>query len=244
MSKRRNKKEILGILLIIVFMVSILSTIGLICCTKNLKNNSQKCHIEKRTTEEKKTVTQLRKKENIVFLGDSITDYYPIEDIYMDLPIVKSGVAGYRTQDILDRMDSMVYQYNPTKVFLLIGTNDLTENIEQKRDYTTKKIEEIIEKIKEKRKKTKIYLESIYPVNEKIDKKTVDGRKNNIINDINENLKEYCKNNRVVYIDMYKELADEDNNFSKKYTDDGLHPNDLGYAKISQVRIKYIYDIE
>ena len=40
---------------------------------------------------------------------------------------------------------------------------------------------------------------------------------------------------------MYNELIDEDGNFNKKYTYDGLHPNTLGYARISQVLSQYIY---
>ena len=48
----------------------------------------------------------------------------------------------------------------------------------------------------------------------------------------------------MVYIDLYNELTDDDGNFSKDYTDDGLHPNDLGYAKISQILLKEIYDIK
>ena len=66
------------------------------------------------------------KNENIVFLGDSITDWYPFEEMYSnDIPIVNSGIAGYETKDILNRMDDLVYKFNPTKVFILIGTNDI-----------------------------------------------------------------------------------------------------------------------
>ena len=45
------------------------------------------------------------KKENIVFLGDSITDWCPFEELYEDyIPIVNSGKAGYKTQDILSEL--------------------------------------------------------------------------------------------------------------------------------------------
>ena len=67
-------------------------------------------------------------KENIVIFGDSITELYPVQDIYGDMPVLNSGVSGYRTQDLLDRMDSMLYKYNPSKVILLIGINDLMPN--------------------------------------------------------------------------------------------------------------------
>ena len=38
-------------------------------------------------------------------------------------------------------------------------------------------------------------------------------------------------------------LIDEEGNFDRKYTYDGLHPSALGYAKISQMRLKYLYNI-
>ena len=57
-------------------------------------------------------------------------------------------------------------------------------------------------------------------------------------------LKEYCKEKSyLTYIDVYKYLIDGDGNFSKIYTEDGLHPNGLGYARISQVLLPYIYNI-
>ncbi len=195
--------------------------------------------------EKTKTLSDIKKNENIVFLGDSITDFYPIDSIYLDLPIIKSGISGYTTNDILDRMDTMVYQYNPTSVFILIGTNDIMHDAESNKGITVDNIEKIVESIRKNRKKAKIYLESIYPVNKTINPRMVYNRENSVIQEMNAKLKEYCDNNEnVIYIDMNKELQDENGNFAAKYTDDGLHPNNLGYAKISQVRLTYILDID
>ena len=193
--------------------------------------------------EKAKKLEDIKKQENIVFLGDSITEFYPIDSIYRDLPIVKSGISGYTTDDLLERMNSMVYQYNPTSVYLLIGTNDIMTDGEATKDETVEKIEKIISDIKMNRSMAKIYLESIYPINRNLDTGMVKNRKNEIIREMNEALEKYCVQNQVTYIDMYKELIDSDGNFSKDYTDDGLHPNDLGYARISQIRLNYIYGI-
>ena len=185
------------------------------------------------------------KRENIVFLGDSITEIYPISEIFGNLPIVKSGVSGYTTQDILDRMNSMVYQYNPTKVFLLIGTNDIMNDTKMEtREKLVDNIKKIIENIKSNKKNAKIYLESIYPINRNMKKEMVAERNNGAIIDINKRLKKYCEDNSITFINMHDELLDKDGNFDEKYTYDGLHPNTLGYAKISLVRSKYIYNIE
>ena len=98
---------------------------------------------------------QVSDTDNFVFLGDSLTDFYPLEEFYDELPVVNSGVSGYQTTDILSRIDSMVTIYNPTKVFLLIGTNDI--EAERSEDEIVENIAEIIDRIHEKRPKAKIY---------------------------------------------------------------------------------------
>ena len=183
----------------------------------------------------------ISQKDNIVFLGDSITDWYPISDIYNNLPIVKSGVAGYETDDILERMDTMVYQYNPTKVFLLIGTNDL-KNDDDKTEKTSKKIIKILKQIHKHRPNARLYYEAIFPVNRSLS--GAEDRYNDEIKEVNKIVKEYCVKQNITYIDTYRLLEDSDGNFNKSYTNDGLHPNELGYSRISSELLKYIYDIE
>ncbi len=195
------------------------------------------------TAKEKKQseYNKVKKTDNIVFLGDSITDWYPIEEIYGDLPIVRSGIAGYETEDIISKLETMVYRYNPTKIFILIGTNDLKRD-EDATEKTANNMKKIINEIHKKRKNAKIYLQSIYPVNRNL--WAPEERYNSEITEVNNIMKEYCKENNVTYIDMYNELADENGNFDEKYTDDGLHPNDLGYARISLVLSEYIYGVK
>ena len=212
--------------------------------TKSL--NSKTKTIEKIVYKEvkSKNVEKLKKEENILFLGDSITELYPIDRIYGDLPIVKSGVSGYQTTHILNNIEEMVYKYNPTSVYLLIGTNDIIkDNSEEKKKEVVENIKEITKKIRKNRSKAKIYIESIYPVNRNLDLDMVNNRHNEDIQYINNEIEKYAKDNDMTYINVYSELTDGDGNFSEDYTDDGLHPNDLGYAKISQVLIKNIYNI-
>ena len=101
--------------------------------------------------------------ENIVFLGDSITDFYDLDKYYEGYNIVNSGISGNTTEDILNDMYNRVYKYNPSKVILLIGTNDINVKIEE--DDTISNIKDIVKNIKKNRPNTKIYVESIYPIN-------------------------------------------------------------------------------
>lgn len=207
----------------------------------NHNYSSTKIVVKKESKQAKNTIDITN--ENIVFLGDSITEIYPISDIFGDLPIVKSGVSGYKTSDILERMDSMVYRYNPTRVFILIGTNDYLDDKPNTNEEIVTNIKKIITNIKNNRPKAKLYLESVYPVNSNINKEVVKNRDNETIMELNEQLKNYCTSNDITFINTYPELIDEDGNFAKKYTYDGLHPTTLGYAKISTILTQYLYDL-
>lgn len=193
---------------------------------------------EKKIIKEKKVVD-----DNYVFLGDSITHYYDLEKHFKDMPVVKSGVCGHTTKDILDNMEEKVYRYNPSKVFILIGTNDYVlldgnESIE-------KNIKEIIEGIQKNRPLAEIYIESIYPVNksddDKIDEDMVGKRENSDIIKGNEIIKKIAKEKKITYIDLYSKLLDEDKeNLKIEYTEDGLHISDEGYEVITEELKKYM----
>lgn len=230
------KKEKILICLSIINMVLLLLIIVL-----NINTDEKSMDVVTNNQEVYKK--ELLKKQNFVFLGDSITDWYPFEELYEDMPIVNSGVAGYKTEDVLKNLKSMVYDYNPTKVFILIGTNDLNDkNITEETTYEN--IKKIILNIKENRPEAKIYLQSIYPINntnnDKIIKDTIGIRKNKNIISLNNKLEDYCNKNDVTYINMYDNLLDEDKNLKIKYTEDGLHLSGLGYIKVTRILLPYL----
>lgn len=185
----------------------------------------------KKTFSEKRLISN-----NYVFLGDSITAGYPLEDYYEDLFVVNSGVGGYTTNDILDNLDRMVYRYNPSKIFLLIGTNDHNQGKDPKE--IVENIEKIVDKIHKKRPYSKMYIESVYPINDKDFDKT--GRNNDAINDMNKLIQKLCKKKSITYIDVHSHLLDKDKKLKKKYTYDGLHLNELGYVKVTNVILPYL----
>ena len=177
-------------------------------------------------------------KESIVFLGDSITSRYDLNKYFPNYNVYNSGIAGNMTKDILENMENRVFAYNPTKVFILIGTNDLVYS-GLDNDGIKNNIEEIINKIYEKNSNTKIYLESIYPVNNSINKEIVETRTNENIKDLNNKIEKIC-NNKCTYINMYDNLTDKNGNMKRIYTVDGLHLNKIGYKVITNKLIKYL----
>lgn len=176
--------------------------------------------------------------ENYVFLGDSITDFYPLDTYYENMPVVNSGVSGNTTEDILRDMRNRVYQYNPTKVYVLIGTNDISDE-RLSEDEIANNIIKICDLIRQNRPSTEIYIESIYPVNRNtendlVDIRMVSSRKNSEIEKINQKVKEQAEEKNYHYLDIYSKLIDEENNLKLEYTVDGLHISDKGYEVITQ----------
>lgn len=180
--------------------------------------------------------------DNFVFLGDSITEFYPLDEFYDNLPTINSGKSGWTTNQILEEIDSLVYIYNPTKVFILIGTNDIEKG--RNADDIAENIEKITKKIKKKRPNTKIYIESIYPINhteeEKINQDIVGVRENKVIKQINKKIKKYCDKEGYTYINVYDELTDKDGNLKLEYTEEGLHLSSLGYIKVTKILYPYL----
>ena len=232
LEKSKNKYKVVVLLLIILlFFMSTLSFI----------------YIYKYETFEPKTITKKVVKtlgdENIVFVGDSITYQYNLEKYYKDkIHVVNSGIDGNTINNVLDNLYERIYRYNPTKVFLLIGTNDVPYKDEKVIEDGIKKI---VNSIRKNRSNCEIYLESIYPVNdtdnEKISHPMVNGRKNEKIMNINKELKAFAdKTKNVTYINMYDKLLDENGNMKLEYTKEGLHLSDEGYKVVTGVLSKYL----
>ena len=217
--------------LVIFIGASFMLLVGILLCVNEqeiIKLNSRLERLERYTYN----------KESIVFLGDSITSRYDLNKYFPNYNVYNSGIAGNMTKDILDNMENRVFVYNPTKVFILIGTNDLVYS-GLDNDGIKNNIEEIINKIYEKNSNTKIYLESIYPVNNSLNKEIVETRTNDNIKDLNNKIEKIC-NNKCTYINMYDNLTDKNGNMKRIYTVDGLHLNKIGYKVVASKLTKYL----
>ncbi len=180
----------------------------------------------------------------IVFLGDSITDFFRVNEYFHGVYTINRGIGGDTTDDVLKRMPESVYQLSPSKVFLMIGTNDLpVKNSDQD---IVDNISKIIALIQDNCPEAKIYLESIYPVSDarhrKIRRIIVGKRTNERIQRINEALKALALEKEIPYIDVYNHLTDETGNLRLEYTVEGLHLTVLGYRAVAEVLMPYVME--
>jgi lysophospholipase L1-like esterase len=64
----------------------------------------------------------------VVFMGDSITDFWRLEDYFPGKPYVNRGIGGQTTPQMLVRMYPDVIELKPAAMVVLAGTNDISHN--------------------------------------------------------------------------------------------------------------------
>jgi lysophospholipase L1-like esterase len=165
----------------------------------------------------------------IVFLGDSITDMWKLQQYFPEKPYVNRGISGQTTAQMLVRMYPDVINLRPAAVVLLAGTNDIARN---NGPQSAEIIEDNIRAIAELAQKHNIavVLCSVMPISDYTARKQSIQRPPSDILLLNEWLKKYAEQIHAIYIDYYSALADSSGFLKEGYSMDGLHPNDKGYA--------------
>lgn len=83
--------------------------------------------------EELSNPQHLREKGGILFAGSSLMEQFPVCELAMDAgitrPVYNRGIGGTTTDDFLREIDTVLLDLEPLKVFLNIGTNDMTDRI-------------------------------------------------------------------------------------------------------------------
>ena len=176
----------------------------------------------------------------IVFTGDSITDWFPIHELLpKDLPLHNRGISGHTSEGLLDMIDEQILQLKPSKVFLLIGINDI--GIGFSIEDVAENIQEICGVVTSRLESCKVYVESVYPMNPLINPNIAALCTSEVIRQLNTLIKTRIEPMPgVTYIDLYPELTDGQGNLIAVYTYDGLHLTVAGYQKIIALLKPYI----
>ena len=176
----------------------------------------------------------------IVFLGNSITEAGGDWNVRFGTSnIVNRGISGDMTEGVLNRLDEIIH-YKPIALFLLIGINDIFDaNIPERQkitpSYVSNNIFSIVETIVDKSPDTKIFIQTILPINDKIytkEKGWVPDHPVPLpdqISEINSLLKERSKSRPFIFIDLHSAFIDDEGLLDERFTTDGVHLNSSGY---------------
>ena len=166
-----------------------------------------------------------KSKKDIVFLGNSITagtDWAKL----LDLPQAKNrGISGDITFGVLDRLQDVI-DGKPSKVFILIGINDISRNIPD--SIILRNYKQMIARIRKGSKKTQIYFNTLLPVNSAFEKfKNHYGKDDHILY-LNDEIRKFSAKN-ITVVDLYPVFTDKDKHLRAELTKDGLHLIPVGY---------------
>lgn len=163
---------------------------------------------------------------DIVFFGNSITDGGEFAELF-GMPNIKN--RGIRSDVItgLEKRVSQITAGHPAKIFLLIGINDVSHGLSA--DVLGRRYESLVKKIREQSPSSKLYLQSVMPVNNDFRRYKGLVGKEKVIRAFNERIRRIAETNGATYIDLWPFLAGSDGKLKKAYSNDGLHLNGAGY---------------
>jgi lysophospholipase L1-like esterase len=165
----------------------------------------------------------------VVFMGDSITDMWKIEQYFSGKPYINRGIGGQTTPQMLARMYSDVINLHPAAMVVLAGTNDIARNTGP---MTADMIQDNLKAMAELAQKHNIavILCSVLPVSDYTGMKQSVQRPSADILQLNNWLKKYAAEIHAEYVDYYAAVVDANGFLKEGLSMDGLHPNDKGYA--------------
>lgn len=166
---------------------------------------------------------------DVVMLGNSLTEGG--RDWNERIPgaprIVNRGIIGDTSAGILFRLDEIT-KAKPKKIFLLIGVNDVSHNMSA--EDITRRIGYILDYIKTETPETKVYLQTLLPIDESFNRYKNLTNKTHVIPQINTILREMAQERGLTLIDLYPHFLDKNGKTLKKsITNDGLHLKKEGY---------------
>ena len=171
-------------------------------------------------------------------------EIFPIEkmqqeqDLGLTKKIYNRGVRATTTADLLAHMDTLIFDLQPSKIFINIGSNDIGFNVPEETfisNYT-----KILEQIKTKLPQTKVYAMAFYPVNtthnfgEEEDEHghLYEHRSNDLLQAASKKVQAIVEKAGDTFINVNAGLADVDGNLKPEYTFDGAHMLPNGYQVV------------
>lgn len=162
----------------------------------------------------------------VVFAGDSLVNDGRWSEFFT--PIRSRGIGGQRTDELLKRLDEIL-ESRPSRLFLLVGSNDLSQAVppaQLLRHYRT-----ILERVKAGSPATAVVICGLLPVNQKF--KNPPAYSNEDVHAVNEGLARLAAEFPPArFLDLTPELADEHGDLKPELSKDGLHLNVRGYLAI------------
>jgi lysophospholipase L1-like esterase len=151
--------------------------------------------------------------------------------------VLNRGINGDIVEGIKDRIDPIVNGH-PAKIFLLTGVNDVSHNLSA--DSIANALGELIDIIRTRTPQTRLYVQSLLPINNSFGRYKLMFGKEQVIRDINALLEPIAKSKGCIWINSNPLFCNDEGNLKKDWTNDGLHLLAPGYLAWRDFLLPYI----
>ena len=208
---------------------------------------------QQRKVEQYRRLNKFVKPGQILFVGSSLMEQFPINEFASDLNlpyiIYNRGIGGYTTTDMEQVLDVCVYDLKPKHIFINIGTNDLNAP-----DYSLEglmqRYEHILRQIQAQLPQARLHLMAYYPVNEPIGLSDpfMGGafklRSNKRIREANQAVKALAEKTGGKYYEFNSGITDADGNQKAEYTIEGMHMYGDGYMAVLRQMLPVLKELD
>lgn len=148
---------------------------------------------------------------SVVFVGTSITEGFPVTELYKSLNIANRGIGSTEAQHIARRAFWLLSS-KPKKIFVEMGINDI--KMGKPCEFVWERFRAIADSAKHYG--SSLFITSILPTS------MSHGKYNGTIRNCNEGIKKLASEVGATYIDVYA-LLEKNGELNNRYTMDGLH---------------------
>lgn len=168
---------------------------------------------------------------SLIFLGDSLTEWFDWQARFPSYRVANLGIAGETVEGLLGRLDRVRTRINDgDAVFLMTGINNIAMG---HRDILPA-YREVASRLRGDFPKAVLVVQSVLPVN-------LPGTDNSVILRINERLERSAAEFKARYLDLYTVFTDRRGEPRPGYLlDDGVHVSAEGYRAWADEVEKYL----
>lgn len=183
-----------------------------------------------RYKDENTRILSSKKKVDVVFMGNSITEGWVKShpEFFSENNYTGRGISGQTTSQMLLRFQNDVVALHPKLVIINAGINDIAQNTGiYDPDFTFNNIKAMVDIAQNNGIKviiTSVLPAAVFPWRKEI---TDVPQK---VDALNIRLKQYASNNKLIFVDYNTAMRDAKGGMREGLSKDGIHPVPTGYA--------------
>src|SRR4051794_26477338 len=164
----------------------------------------------------------------VIFLGNSITQGGDWAKLTGDSTVINRGIGADITFGLRARLAD-VTKRKPSKLFVLIGINDISKDIPDA--VIAAQYRALVDSVKSQSPATKIFVQSILPLNPTVKNFPQHYDKQARVVAVNRLIRQMARETGATYIDLWPIFVDRQNRLDASLTADGLHLDQQGYER-------------